>query len=281
MSELGKEARALLDAARGADGPTSADRARVRRAVTASVLAGAGSVLSTAKASAAAAQGVTVTWLGLKKVLIALVLVGIAGAGARLVAGRGGEEAAGDPGVDVDGLSASGKGRATSGPETTAFEWVFPAVEPAPAPPPPAATASGDDETVPSKRTVAPRAPPRKVLLPPPELARELLLLHEARAALGRGDSAAALQQVRAHRREFPAGILAAEADATEVLALCDAGRVDAATDAAAQFRSEHRGSPLRGRVEASCAGRGNVGEEKLSPDSDSVMESDRATTKE
>ncbi len=55
---LGPEARALLDAAREADDPTDADRARVRRAVVAAIAASAGaSAVASAGSAAASAAG--------------------------------------------------------------------------------------------------------------------------------------------------------------------------------------------------------------------------------
>lgn len=57
IDELSSDARALIEGARGGDEPTSADRARVRRAVMAAIAAGAGAATAGAASSAAAASG--------------------------------------------------------------------------------------------------------------------------------------------------------------------------------------------------------------------------------
>lgn len=95
------------------------------------------------------------------------------------------------------------------------------------------ATPSTRVEDLPSSRppppeprpTVAAGAAPR----PPGEvasggLAREVALVEEARAALARGDAAAALGALDAHDREFSAGTLSPEARVLRVEALVRAG---------------------------------------------------------
>ena len=63
----------------------------------------------------------------------------------------------------------------------------------------------------------------------PDPLHDEVLRLDEARAKLARGDAAGALVSLDQHDREFPRGLLGAEADVLRVEALVKAGRRDEA----------------------------------------------------
>ncbi len=88
---------------------------------------------------------------------------------------------------------------------------------------------------------------------PPPldSLGRERALLETARAALARGDSAAGLDAIARHAREFPQGRLVEEGDALRVRALVAAGRVAEARTAAEAFRGAHPDSVLQPSVDA------------------------------
>src|SRR5262249_40542148 len=80
MSELGPEARAILDAGRAGDEPSAADRARMRARVMSAVAAGA---IGPASQAAVKAGGVTAKGalpLGWK-VLTGLAVLGLVGAG--------------------------------------------------------------------------------------------------------------------------------------------------------------------------------------------------------
>jgi len=85
--------------------------------------------------------------------------------------------------------------------------------------------------------------------------AQELALLQPARAALARGDFAAALQAIVDHSRQFPSGLLGQERDALRVRALSGMHRNDEARRAAAVFRRNYPRSvflkSLEPRVEA------------------------------
>jgi len=83
-------------------------------------------------------------------------------------------------------------------------------------------------------------------------LRAELRLIDDARAALDRGDPAAALKAVASHRRRFPDGALVPEARALRAIALCEAGRMDEGrTEAAALLRAG--GSPYDVRLRDAC----------------------------
>jgi RNA polymerase sigma-70 factor (ECF subfamily) len=84
-------------------------------------------------------------------------------------------------------------------------------------------------------------------------LAAETRLLEQARDALRRGDSSAALSALDAHAAEFPAGFLLDEARSTRLRALCAAGRSDEATALADRWAAGQRGSRWHDVVAASC----------------------------
>lgn len=85
------------------------------------------------------------------------------------------------------------------------------------------------------------------------QLAEELKLLSGAREGLKRGDSAVALERLEEHARRFPSGTLVMEARALRVDALCEAGRRDAAREAAEAFLKAWPESPLAARVRSAC----------------------------
>jgi hypothetical protein len=87
-----------------------------------------------------------------------------------------------------------------------------------------------------------------------PDLSEELALLRAAHGALRVGDGAAALASVEAHLARFPEGSLRTEAEAARVLSLCALGRTAEARQAGARFLERSGGSPLAGKVRASCA---------------------------
>ena len=76
MSELGPEARAILRAARDADDPTPADRARIRGALMASIGAGAAAATGASAAKASGMLAGKATAAPLAKVSAAVFLSG-------------------------------------------------------------------------------------------------------------------------------------------------------------------------------------------------------------
>lgn len=103
------------------------------------------------------------------------------------------------------------------------------------------------EPVAPSPTTPAPPAPPPQI--DARRLAAEVAVLDRARAALRRGDTAAALTALEAHRRAFADGALVAEADAVRIEALVQAGQRAAAAEHARMFLARYPGSPLARRV--------------------------------
>jgi hypothetical protein len=80
------------------------------------------------------------------------------------------------------------------------------------------------------------------------------VLLDEARVALSRGDSSAALGFLDRHARAFPRPKLGEEREALRVEALVKARRYDEARAVAQAFRASYPDSMLMGAVQCSLA---------------------------
>lgn len=281
---LGADGRALLDAARAGLEPSDTDRRRVRGAITAALAAGAATVGAGATSSAAAASAAVP--LGVKLAL-AVVMLSAAGGGLayvqrsttrpatvqRAVAHRTAAQRAPAALPERAPATASPALRAPAAP--IAIEAPMPPTTPAPNAA--ALTPARAHRTAPTAPTALPTAPltapaalPTTPLTAPPtaaptpaptptsldELPAETALLRRAQAALTLHTVAAAREALDAldeHARRFPEGTLAEERDATRALALCVAGRVEAAQSAARSFLAAHPSSPLAHRVRAAC----------------------------
>jgi hypothetical protein len=122
------------------------------------------------------------------------------------------------------------------------------------APPLPAAAAPTTMTTVPPAKPATSKRGPRRAPAPEiPSLAAELELLRATRAALRGGNPQRALDLAGTHRRRYPESTFAEERSATEVMALCVLGRVDAAKAKAAGFRRLYPGSSFEAGLLASC----------------------------
>lgn len=111
----------------------------------------------------------------------------------------------------------------------------------APAPAPIAAVASRRE---PSARTEATRDA---------DLAEELRLLDEARAAIARADGTAALALLDAHRQRFPSSGLADVRARTRIAALCSLGRTDDARRQSEALVAMHPDSNVARSDDARC----------------------------
>jgi hypothetical protein len=246
MSELSFEAKALIRRVGTADGPSQADRARVRRRIVAG-LAGAGATLgsgtiaSGAPAGAAGIAAVTkVTVSSVALWLVAGAAVGTAvSAPAVFSAVRRAEQTPAP-------VSVAAVGNAPSAPEG-ALEAPRRATPVALVPEAPAS---------PAKRVMPVSvAPPRAVAsVGATSLAEETRLLHAAQHELARKNTSAALALLDEHASKFPGGALAEERTAARVLALCDLGRSAEARLAADAFVRKSPQSPLVPRLRGSCA---------------------------
>ena len=229
---MSPEARAFLDSVRSAEDPTPADERRVLAAVRATVAFG----LVTNTALGASKTATPVGFSGVLGIKVGVALLGVVAATALV--------SFAPSFLDRDRPTlhqpvAPSPGRA--------------AVTEAPAPPTSAAVRANP------AGTPAPSASEQGFARPAPNrvsLRDEIAVLSDVRAAIERGDGAAALQRLDEHVTDDRQ--LLAERSAARILALCSLGRSEEAGRAAAAFRREHPRSIQRTAVERSCAGKTN-----------------------
>jgi hypothetical protein len=272
--ELGPEARALLDAAREGLGPDAAAIQRMRAKIDASIASGAAG-------AGAAGAGAGAGGLAVKLGAVAVVAALAVGAVIAIVAGRRGEEAS-EPRLELPAARVEapvrGPSREVAAPAAPAREGdaepeieMAPLIRDEPAKPaqsPRAASAGeppqpgrriGQASTPAPASAPAPAAPTPTAPAPAPaaprraDLAREVVLVDQAMAALRRGEPAAALAAVRVHAAETAgAGQLAEDAAAIEIEALCRLHDPDAGARLAA-FDARWPQSAQRSRLTARC----------------------------
>ena len=248
MSDLGPDARALLDAARGGDEPNDGDRRRVGAVIARRVGLGA-AVLGTAATASSSAGGATIAAAGAASFgvgKLALVVVGIV----TVVGAVGG------------GAYVVHRARTVHPAQTAARVVTAPlsfASNTSLAPPPPAPLATSVEPVAqapepPAVATVATAATvaPAKASAKKSTLEEELLLMQQAQSALGSGQPGKALVLLDEHAARFPNGTLSEERAGARVLALCALHRGDA-KKAGEAFLVAHPTSPLAARVRTAC----------------------------
>jgi hypothetical protein len=232
MTELGNEARRLLDLVRTSDGPGHDDQRRVAQGVAASVgvlassLAEAGSA---AAFSAAAPMAARVATAGLVFKALGSSILGL-GLGFAVAVPAA--------------LVASNPPGTTPAPRVLTVP--APTLEPAKPRSEPAPVAAA----APTARSRA-RAP---VVAAGDNLAREVELLAAVQAELRTGQGQRALELLNAYEREAKGSTLGPERAAARVLASCAIGDVATARRVAGQFLAASPDSPVVPRIRRSCA---------------------------
>jgi hypothetical protein len=89
--------------------------------------------------------------------------------------------------------------------------------------------------------------------VPAESLAKEVVILSRAGAALHRGRPGEALTALAEHQREFPTGVLAQERSAARAQALCALGRLQEARKELFQLARTSPNSPLESRARKAC----------------------------
>ncbi len=219
MSELGPQARALLDAARRSTSPTPAEAARLWDR------------LSDALPSGAPSSGVT-AGAG-TKIAMAIAIVAAIGGGALLVA----------PSRSTSSMTFAAP-RESEPPVAPSLARA-PATTIAEQPAPPLLT-SVPVEQLP--RALLPRAAPVASASAAPDDS-DVTIVRAAYVALRAGDASRALALVDEHARRHPASALSAERDATRVLALCALGQRDQARTALQRFKKSFPSSSQLART--------------------------------
>jgi hypothetical protein len=220
--ELDDDARSVLAAGRDAHAPTDLERARVRRAVQIGLAAG-----TTAIGGPRAELPSSVKFVG------AAAVAGAVAGGAWYA-----HERPSTPRPTPATAVASARPAFVPLPEKSV-------AVPLPSESPQVSSAL---PTRPEDR--AARAPSRTE-----ELAAEIALLAQVNSAINGGQAEKASALLREYDRRYSPGVLREERAAAGVLALCAAGRVDAARSAADRFEKRWPRSPLLARIGGSCAG--------------------------
>ena len=242
MSELGPEARSILDAARAGDEPNDDDRRRVRAKVMRRVGIGvAVATTTTAASTAAAGTSTVVAGAGLsalgKLAFVAVGLVVVSG-GAYAVHEARQRHAVQPPAI----ASTMSVGSATIvAPPVVIAPTIAPTMAPTMAP-----TAS------PSTESLAPKTTTPSVKKVTSTMDAEIDLLQQANAGLASGNYARALALYDEHAAKFPNGALSQERAGGRAIALCGLGRADARANAE-RFVEAHPDSPLVARVKPAC----------------------------
>jgi hypothetical protein len=254
MKDLSEHARSMLDALNAVDAPPADVQASAWAAISARAAAGdMGPALGPEPSSTIVGGTIAA---GGKAVWIVSGIVAAVGLATAVAIGLDGDEPA----------------------PTTAIAATEPtsAVEPAPlvpAPTPMTAPTSADDEPTvmideepgadapktddarASSRKSAVKVAPTKPEESEPTLEQEIMLMTEARAALGSGDAARAVRLFERHAKTFPRGEFAIEREVSWITALCALGRTQTATTRATKFLAKHPQSPHAAKVRASCGG--------------------------
>lgn len=269
MKPMSVESRALLEAARGREGPSMADRNRIRGKISARIAAGLalGSAV-TAGATAAEAAHVTgltsvAAWLpGLAKVVTAAAVAGGVTVGTVHVVNRASHSNSPATVTSTSPVVGPLRTRAPQNVQPHANSTVADtssSAEMAPTPLP-IATAGKMQPTTRHEPSVLPEpteTEPAPVVHAPPVddgLAGQVSAIREARSAMRSGDGRAAL--VALNRAFVPgqSGPLSQEATLVRVSALCLVGDRAAARRTAEQFLANYPSSPLVSKIRSTCA---------------------------
>lgn len=124
--------------------------------------------------------------------------------------------------------------------------------KPVESPPPPTVVVEAPVEKVEPKPTLV--APPMPKLSADEQLALEKSYVEQARAAMARQDTTAALEALTQHEKRFPKGQLTEERMALQVLALVRAGRSIEANNVANEFRRRFPNGLMRSVVDGALA---------------------------
>jgi len=232
MNDLDPRARAIVEAARDADNPTSADRDRIKCAVLVQVAAGA-------VATTAAASTVTV---GMKVGLAVLAVSLVGGGAAGLAHWRRPQGSA--------SVATRVSTRTVAALEATATPVEIPVmVELATPAPTESKTRRGER----SRKPAGPGGRETDRLADEDQLNAEVAVLKRAREELRLGRPAHALEALLEYDRRFGKGVLGEERQAMAAIAACQARPGPSARAQAQAFALSSPKSPLLDRVRAAC----------------------------
>jgi hypothetical protein len=262
---LGPAGRALLDAARGVEDPTSNERSALASSMMKRIGAGAFGASLTTAASAAkaiptatAAASKVASGAVLKKALLGLVLVGaIGGGGAYGVREVQRARASHVAAVNVSAQATPPEAaiQAPAGNPLPANPVAMPVAPEPPQPVADTATPAARPERKPPlhvRSVPAGTRPARPDPQPTTGLDDELSLISRAQSALGAKDAPRALALADEHASKFPKGQLANEREQIRTLALC-AMNMPEGRSRAEVFVRTNPGAPMAGRLRQAC----------------------------
>lgn len=258
MSDLGPDAKELIEQVGDRDGPSRADRERVRRLVSASLAAA--STAATSASLAAGAAGSVGTSLA-KSIGVAQIALWV-GVGSAVGAAVATPVLLSDSAPSGPAPSSRAAPLAPL-PRTPAPVAVAkgPASAEAPAPDAGAETPqAAPAQAPPPKPAPAPVEPASTAAFPEPVpavaeggLRAETRVLEEAQRARAGGRPDEALRILGTYGMRFPGGVLRSESLVMRVLCLCELGRHAEAQELAEELVRLHPESPLVPRLSRSC----------------------------
>jgi hypothetical protein len=244
MNDLGPEVRSMLEAARGAEAPTRADRERIKHAVLLRV--------ATVGAASTVAGGAVAMTMATKVTVAALTVAVLGGGSVSLWAWKG--RTASPPALARVALAHTARRISPALPTQPVVVPEAPAVaeEPRPKPvlPEMRRREVARSEARPAETVSAPVAESAPAL---DSLDPELTVLRQAQEDLRAGLPAQALRRLDEYDRRFGKGALEQERRAIEAIALCQVHPGPAAQAKAGQFLRAAPESPLAERVRSAC----------------------------
>jgi hypothetical protein len=245
MNDLGPEARSILEAARGAEAPTRADRQRIKHAVLLRV-ATLGAVSTTAGGAVAMSLATKVT--------IAALTVAVLGGGSVTLLVR--KERAAPP-VPVASARVASRTAHVSPSRPVAVPEA-PAVVEEPSAKPVLPEVRRREVARPEVRPAEPVSAPVTEVTPAPvpalnSLDPELTVLRQAQEDLRARLPAQALRRLSEYDRRFGKGALEQERQAIAAVALCQVHPGSVAQAQAEDFLRAAPESPLAERVRSAC----------------------------
>jgi hypothetical protein len=266
MKPLSYESRALLEAARGREEPSVADRARVRSKISVRMAAGL-ALGSAVTASATVAEAAHVTglaaaaaWLPatVKVVAVSLVASGITVSAVHMVRNAS---------PSANRVATVSVSRPNGAPKKPAPAITLPKAQSPMAVPalvetarePSRSVAIGKAPPATKRESTASNTPSESPALVEPSatddaLSSQVSAIRNARAAIRSGNGAAALTVLNRAFVPGQSGPLAQEAALVRVSALCLAGDISAARRTAEWFLENYPTSPLCSKVRSTCA---------------------------
>jgi hypothetical protein len=258
MSDLGPDAKGLIEQVGDGDGPSRADRERVRRLVSAGLAAA--STAATTASLAAGAAGTAGTSLAKSVGIAQLALwVGVGSAvGAAVSAPVLLADATPPRPAAVESAAAAvdrrPKPRARVAVPAPLASIEEPAQEAAAETPPPAVPRHPPPKPPPKPAEAANTAAfPTSPVVTEGGLRAETRLLEQAQRARAAGRTDEALRILSTYGTHFPGGVLRSESLVMRVLCLCELGRHGEAQALAEELLRLHPESPLVPRLSRSC----------------------------